>query len=153
VLPTSCTSSDRLHEYRLWNADFSIGVLVDYEDYIEAIKHRWKTQKPCKKHRRMGYMCRNRAIRGTNMYYDCNGRKVRRREFETIYLHVWVLERSGKYRPPGCYLAEHVNGDIYDCRRQNLEWGTTQSNNQTRWDHARERRAAALSSGPADIPF
>jgi hypothetical protein len=118
-------------EYRLWNTDLSIGVLLDYEDYVEAVKYRWNTQKPCKRHRRMGYMRRSKYIQGSR-YRKEDGK--RSQKTETIYLHVWVMERSGKPRPDGARLVDHDNNDIYDCRRQNLHWQTVTHNNANRKD-------------------
>ena len=49
-----------------------------------------------------------------------------------IKLHAAVLEAWGFPRPPG-YQCDHINGDHFDNRLENLEWVTPQENARRRW--------------------
>lgn len=76
----------------------------------------------------MGY------LRVTLRYDD--GRKT------TAYLHHLVLEHFSSPRPEGM-LALHRDGDVLNCRAENLYWGTHEDNSRDRIAHGRSGKGSA----------
>ena len=75
----------------------------------------------------MGY------LRVTLRYDD--GRKT------TAYLHHLVLEHFLSPRPEGM-LALHRDGDVLNCRAENLYWGTYEDNSRDRIAHGRSGKGS-----------
>ncbi len=59
-----------------------------------------------------------------------DGRRIRYRLQQTVWLHREILLRKGDLPPsPAHIIADHENGDELDCRRSNLRWATHEMNN------------------------
>jgi HNH endonuclease len=89
-------------------------VLVDPDVYESVSRFRWRTRTSATER---GYIRRNVSKR-------LNGRRVSR----TVYLHRLIM---GEPPEPGLEV-DHINGDLLDCRRQNLRWVTRSHNQQNR---------------------
>lgn len=84
--------------------------------------------KPSRVPGRMGYL-------RVSLRYD-DGRKT------TAYLHHLVIEHFSGPRPTGM-LALHKDGDVLNCRADNLYWGTYLDNSCDRVRHGRSGRGVS----------
>lgn len=124
------------HEFRIYADDYANDyALVDQEDYSFLIQWRWKP-KTSKVHKGTKkpkiYLCRSVSeILGEDTYAE-DGKRIRNRYTQTLYLHEVVMERSGKSKPKTNkkLIIDHANGDGFDCRRRNLRWATISFNNK-----------------------
>jgi hypothetical protein len=120
------------HMFAGANAD--VECAVDEEDYLFFTRWMWtiKTNKDGTK----PYF--RRAI----SRYDVLGK---REGADTVYLHIEIL--TLKVGPPPTRkrcIADHLNGNSLDNRRDNLEWVTKRQNNQNRFGQRYYQRALAL---------
>lgn len=106
-----------VHDARLWLDNKALRcVLLDYEDYLWAIRWRW-TAKVSRGGRKF-YATRTESVRNKGLRHDiCR------------FLHVEVHKRTGAAQPsPAHTVVDHRNGDSLDCRRGNLRWATHSMN-------------------------
>jgi hypothetical protein len=104
-------------EYRVYlNADLTTWAVVDYVDYVWATRWLWHVNKP---HPR----------RNGKKQYARRSRSNGQRYAPPLYLHVEIMKRKG-VEPPDEYhtLVEHVDGNEFNCRRDNLDWTTSRKN-------------------------
>ena len=73
----------------------------------------------------------------------CNGRSYGRP------VHRLVLEAFVGLRPPGMQ-CRHLNGDSFDCRLDNLKWGTKEENEADRRAHGRIPRGTRCNKASID---
>jgi len=109
------------HECRIYGDDRAqTWCVVDYEDYQWALQWKWHINEPHK----------NRN--GTKRYFrrsQSNGRRY----MPPIYLHVEILKRAKKRKRTRLHhMADHKDGDEFNCRRDNLRWATVGMNNRNR---------------------
>lgn len=104
--------------YHIWTPRLEYGFRVDYVDYVWAIQWLWDIKFPKRgAHRKkMAYCYRNTGggsrIAGT-------------RWNASLYLHISIMRRSGILPPtPEHRLVDHIDGDTYNCTRDNLQWAT-----------------------------
>lgn len=126
------------HEFRIYSGrSESIYAVVDEVDYHDAIKHCW-THKVSRGGKKI-YLkrCVETQI-GQTEYSDermPDGRRkriYRARIQNSVYLHRWIMQRTGKKPPTKKHvLVDHEDGDERNCRRNNLRWATHQMNRMT----------------------
>lgn len=135
--PTTWKSEE--HEFRIYSGrSESIYAVVDEIDYHEAIKHCW-THKVSRGGKKI-YLkrCIETQI-GKSEYHpterDPSGKRkriYRARIQSSVYLHRWIMERTGKKPPTKKHvLVDHGDGDERNCRRNNLDWATHSMNRKT----------------------
>lgn len=73
-----------------------------------------------------------------------DGRSVaRERKGARRYLHLLVAQRRLGARPSPGHVCEHLNGDLLDCRADNLKWSLKE---KTAWRANAAAKAAANAS-------
>ena len=107
------------HEFRVYGDDRAqLWVVVDEEDYQWALQWRW-----CFKFSRKTYLRRAVAIWENRV-------KIKT---ISIYIHVEIMKRTGIVPPsPRHVIADHRDGDEFNCRRSNLRWATHSMNSLNR---------------------
>ncbi len=85
---------------------------VSEEDYHWAIKWRWHVNHPhAKRNGQKKYFCRQQS----------NGKRY----MPKLYLHIEIMKRTGIEPPsPEHKLVDHIDGNEWNNRRDNLEWAT-----------------------------
>lgn len=120
------------YEYRIYGNDAaSIWVVVDAVDYHDACHIKWHANAP------------HPARKGNKIYF-----RTRRgwRNGASIYLHVWIMRRMGIIQPsPAHCLVDHIDGNEFNCRRDNLRWMTPQGNRHHAKANANTERARLVA--------
>lgn len=102
--------------------------LVDQEDMVYFTQYLWSYKRSPN-----GKMYFKRAV----SLYDLTGRCGA----ESIYLHIEILTRAKGPMPTRrrC-IADHLDGNSLNNRRDNLEWVTKRQNNQNRFGQSYYQR-------------
>ena len=96
-------------------------VLLDEVDYWWAVRWRWHINKP---HR----------SRPGKKRYACRSPGGGGRYKPKLYLHVQIMKRTGILPPtPEHTIADHRDGNEFNCVRENLRWATPSQNNYNRF--------------------
>lgn len=110
------------HEHRIY-ADESLQqfAIVDAQDYSWAVQWKWHINKPHPNRTGKKQYLRRSVSNG-------------RRYFAPIYLHVEIMKRIGILPDSEFHtLVDHLDGDEFNCRRNNLLWSTPLENRLNRF--------------------
>jgi HNH endonuclease len=109
------------HECRVYSDNRCLEwAVVDEVDYAWAIRWCWTIKEP-----------KPNGRRGHSRYF-CRAARDQDGVAYSVYLHVEVQRRRGITRPWDRAVVDHLDGNTFDCRRENLAWAT----------HAMNRRKA-----------
>lgn len=90
-------------------------VTVDYVDYAFFTTFLWQA-KVFKRHAR-----RKQMIYAYRSTYD----RERKSRGKSLYLHIEIMKRMGVEQPtPEHKLVDHIDGNTFNCKRDNLQWAT-----------------------------
>lgn len=120
--------------FRIYADDYANDyAIVDEIDYQYLVQWRWKlkkskTTKGTKKPK--VYLARSIQETLSEQYYDEDGRRVRHRIGQTLFLHTAIMDRTGIEKPKTNerIIVDHADGNEFNCRRSNLRYATLSFN-------------------------
>ena len=105
------------HECRIYSDDrCSEWVVLDEVDYWWAVQWCWNIVEPIPDGRR-----------GHSRYFRRTARDQDGRDY-SVYLHVAIQQRKGVISSFDAPLVDHLDGDTFNCRRENLRWASHEMN-------------------------
>lgn len=134
--PNNWTNDD--HEHRIYGtADLSVYVVVDAIDYPYLSRFKWCVHD----RRKLNHIYLHRSI---SKFYESDGERYvseftgklvrnRKRIQYNEFIHQAIMRRTGVPQPtPAHKEVDHLDRDLQNCRRVNLQWATRGMQNANR---------------------
>lgn len=99
---------------------FDLHALISPQDILWASKWKW------------GYKWAAGVKAAKDNIYACRQMRLSGKKLN-LWLHREICWRAHGAPPSERHMADHLNGDSLDCRRENLRWATPSQNSKNRY--------------------